>query len=282
MHRDYRRMRKELAAVTASKEAAKAKLERTEKERDSLNQTNSRLLRQAAEKDEMNAKSLSTILHLKQLTDQITKEKENLEQQVKSAQQLSLAARLAANARERVTEEFEKERKALEAKLNFWEQKCEELAKEKEIADGKLSQQKAQMAGLLKDFKKAKDRCDELASESTSHQEEKQKMMEALAIAQREAVEAAQLSERLAQQSGSGGGGLPSRFTAEQLSTQVSVLKQRLVCPVCNHRDKKCILLRCRHMFCRPCVDENIKNRSRKCPACGQRFDTKDVQDVWL
>jgi hypothetical protein len=35
MHRDYRRMCKELAAVTASEEAAKAELERTKKGRDS-------------------------------------------------------------------------------------------------------------------------------------------------------------------------------------------------------------------------------------------------------
>jgi len=280
LHREYRRVRKELAAATASKEAAKAKLERTEKERDSLNQTNSRLLRQAAEKDEMNAKSLSTILHLKQLTEQITKEKENLEQQVKSSQQVALAARLATNARERVTEEFEKERKALEGKVSEWEQKCADLTNEKEMLEGKIAQENAKMAALMTDAEKARSRCEELVSESTKLQEEKQKMMESLAVAQREAAEATTVTERLAKQSG--GGALPSGFTAEQLSTQVSVLKSRLACPVCNHRDKKCILLRCRHMFCKQCVDENIKNRSRKCPACGGRFDTKDVADVWL
>lgn len=280
LHRDYRRVRKDLAAATASKEAAKAKLERTEKERDSLNQTNSRLLMQAAEKDEMNAKSLSTILHLKQLSDQITKEKENLEQQVKSAQQLALAARLAANARVRVAEEFEKERKSMEAKVKEWEKKCEDLTEEKEGIESKLSQQKAKMSGLLKGTDVAKGRCYELVAESTKLQEEKHKMMESLAIAQKDAAEAAQLSNRLSQQSG--GGAIASGFTAEQLSTQVAVLKNRLICPVCNARDKKCILLRCRHMFCKPCVDENLKNRSRKCPACACRFDTKDVADVWL
>jgi E3 ubiquitin-protein ligase BRE1 len=65
LHREYRKVRKELAAVTASKEAAKSKLERIEKERDALVQTSARLLKQSAEKDDMNAKSLSTILHLK-------------------------------------------------------------------------------------------------------------------------------------------------------------------------------------------------------------------------
>jgi E3 ubiquitin-protein ligase BRE1 len=71
-------------------------------------------------------------------------------------------------------------------------------------------------------------------------------------------------------------------YGADVLLTQVNHLKGRLTCPVCNARDKQVILVRCRHMFCRQCVDTSIKNRSRKCPACGQRFDTKDVGDVWL
>jgi E3 ubiquitin-protein ligase BRE1 len=279
IHRDYKRARKELAAATASKEAAKAKLERTEKEKEFLNQMNSRLLKQSAEKDEINAKSLSTILHLKQLTEQISKEKDNLEQQVKSAEQLALAARLASNARERVTEEFEKEKKNLEDQVKDWERKCNDLAQEKALVEGKLSQEKAKMYKLIGDAQKAKERCEELASESTKLQEEKQRVIESLAVAQREVTEAANLSQRLAE---SQGGGMVAGFTAEQLNTQVAVLKNRLACPVCNVRDKKCILLRCRHMFCKQCVDENIKNRSRKCPACGGRFDTKDVADVWL
>jgi E3 ubiquitin-protein ligase BRE1 len=279
IHRDYKRARKELAAATASKEAAKAKLERSEKEKEFLNQMNMRLLKQSAEKDEINAKSLSTILHLKQLTEQISKEKENLEQQVKSAEQLALAARLASNARERVAEEFEKEKKNLECQVKERERKSNDLAQEKALVEGKLSQEKAKMSKLIDDAQKAKERCEELASESTKLQEEKQRVVECLAVAQREVTEATSLSQRLAE---SQGGGMVAGFTAEQLSTQVTVLKNRLACPVCNVRDKKCILLRCRHMFCKQCVDENIKNRSRKCPACGGRFDTKDVADVWL
>jgi len=279
LQRDYKRARKELAATIASKDAAKAKLERTEKEKDFSSQMNARLLKQASEKDEINAKSLSTILHLKQLSEQITKEKENLQQQVKSAGQLALAARLASNARDRVAEEFSNEQKAMKAQFKELEKNCSVLATEKELAEGKLSQEKARMSGLIRGAQKAKKRCEELATQSTKVQEEKRKIIESLAIAQRDASEATSLSQKLAS---SKGGGLVAGFTAEQLSTQVSHLKNRLACPVCNVRDKKCILLRCRHMFCKQCVDENVKNRSRKCPACGGRFDTKDIADVWL
>lgn len=73
-------------------------------------ETNARLLKQSAEKDDMNAKSLSTILHLKNLTEKLNQGKISLEQQLKSAGQLSLAARLAINAKDRVTEEITKEK----------------------------------------------------------------------------------------------------------------------------------------------------------------------------
>ncbi len=74
-------------------------------------ETNARLLKQNMEKDDMNAKSLSTILHLKSLTEQAEKEKEAREQEAKSYEQVSLAARLAENAKERVAEEALKEKK---------------------------------------------------------------------------------------------------------------------------------------------------------------------------
>jgi len=279
LNRDYRRLQKQLTALTESREKAKAKLERAEKERDALQGANSRLLRQAAEKDEMNAKSLSTILHLKQLTDQITKEKENLEQQVKSSQQLALSARLAANARERLSEEVERERQSMEDRIKEWEVKCQALAAEKDQIEVKMTQNRSRMASLLSEVEGAKNRCEELASESTKLQEEKQKMMESLAIAHNDAEEARNQTEQLSRASG---GAIVAGFTAEQLHTQVKHLQSRVMCPVCNARDKKCILLRCRHMFCKNCVDETIKNRSRKCPACGIRFDTKDVGDIWL
>lgn len=279
LHRDYRRLQKQLVALTESRDKAKAKLEKMEKERDALQGGNSRLLRQAAEKDEMNAKSLSTILHLKQLTDQVTKEKENLEQQVKSSQQLALSARLASNARERLSEEIDRERKSMESRVADWEAKFQAVAAEKDQIEVRMTQNRSKMASLLKEVEGAKSRCEELASESTKLQEEKQKLMELLAIAQRDAEEARHQTDQLSKASG---GSIIAGFTAEQLHTQVKHLQSRVNCPVCNARDKKCILLRCRHMFCRNCVDETIKNRSRKCPACGIRFDTKDVGDIWL
>lgn len=72
--------------------------------------TNARLLKQSSDKDDMNAKSLSTILHLKQRNEELEKENDVLKQKVQAAQQLSLAARLASNAKDRVGEEALKEK----------------------------------------------------------------------------------------------------------------------------------------------------------------------------
>ena len=78
---------------------------------------NMRLQQQSVEKDDMNAKSLSTILHLKQLSEQLEQEKEVLEKNLKSAQQLALAARLAAFAKAKVDSETKREKVALEQKI---------------------------------------------------------------------------------------------------------------------------------------------------------------------
>lgn len=228
----------------------------------------------------MNAKSLSTILHLKSVTEKLTQENELFEQQIKSAGQVNLAARLAANAKERVTDEAFSIQRDLEEKIALLERECETVKAEYEIAVGSLEKKKAEMSDLERDAATAKERCDELVAEITKQEADKRKILENLAIAQREAGDAAKAIARLRNKSG--GDGNDSVFTPEQLSTQITVLKSRLACPVCNHRDKSCIVLRCRHMFCKHCMDENIKNRNRKCPSCGQRFDTKDVEDIWL
>jgi E3 ubiquitin-protein ligase BRE1 len=41
-------------------------------------------------------------------------------------------------------------------------------------------------------------------------------------------------------------------------------------------------LCRCFHLFCKECIDENLRNRSRKCPACGEKFGQDDVTPVYF
>ncbi len=45
---------------------------------------------------------------------------------------------------------------------------------------------------------------------------------------------------------------------------------------------KDCVIAKCFHVFCRPCVQRNLDVRSRKCPACGKGFGADDVRDLYL
>lgn len=59
-------------------------------------------------------------------------------------------------------------------------------------------------------------------------------------------------------------------------------LKERLRCPVCSDRMKSTIITKCLHMFCRECIDDNLRARNRKCPACGDRFGENDVKSAYI
>lgn len=284
LQREHRRMRKDIATIIASKEATKAKLERAEKERDSQSETNARLLKQITEKDEVNAKSLSSILHLKSMTEQLSLERDNLEQQAKSASQLALAARLAVNAKEKLSEEIEKEKKDRETKLQNIESQLLATKGLLEKAKAEYAEAIAATATLKADLANAQKRCEELVGDIESKNSELRSLADKARKAELESQDATGKLQKLSEQSG-GDISAPSSssgFTVDQLNTQIAVLKNRLACPVCHYRDKECIIMRCRHMHCKPCVDERVSNRSRKCPTCNIKFSENDVEDIWL
>jgi E3 ubiquitin-protein ligase BRE1 len=292
LHREHRRMRKELSAAVTSKETAKAKLEKIEKERDTLMESNFRLLKQMTEKDEMNAKSLSTILHLKSMTEELQKERDSLEQQAKSASQLALTARLASNAKDRVSEELMKEKEALEMKVEDLESSLAESKRRLDALSLEFAAESGKTSTLHSELSNSLNRCQELVGELEKKSAEIRTLTDTVSKSERETRDlTGKLQKLMKNPSGAGVGGAggvgessstASAFTVDQLNTQISVLKGRLACPVCHYRDKECIIMRCRHMHCKQCVEERISNRSRKCPTCNNKFSDKDVEDVWL
>jgi E3 ubiquitin-protein ligase BRE1 len=276
-----RRMKKELSAATSAKDQAKAKQDRAEKERDVLMKTNSRLLKQSMEKDDMNAKSLSTILHLKQLSEQLELEKEILEKKVKGNQQLALAARLAANAKERVEEEAMREKVAIEEALEKAKIDLKTIEKEKKELENELVIKKISLDKLVSNINVVTERCNHLVQESSKREKERIQLDESLMKAKNEVADHLKRA-KAAENDDKKGDKVDSSVRVEHLNTYVNSLKSRIVCPVCNTRDKQVIIMRCRHMFCRQCIDTNIENRNRKCPGCGQKFSGKDISDIWL
>jgi len=262
-----RSMKKQLSAAMNSKDQAKGKQERAEKERDVLLKTNARLMKQIHEKDDMNAKSLSTILHLKQLSEQLVEQKDILEKKLKGTQQLEIAARLAANAKERVEEEATREMETYQDEVKEVKLTLESSIKEKEEFYRLLTESKAKVVTVTQNLSIIRNRCDELVNSSTINEKERKKLNEALAIAKNEADEATKKAKRVVVDSASPSGRekgskFENNFSNEDLSKLVRVLKDRLMCPFCNTRDKEVILLKCRHMCCSQCVDIKIKNRS--------------------
>jgi len=73
------------------------------------------------------------------------------------------------------------------------------------------------------------------------------------------------------------GGGLGSADAA-LLDMTLGMLR----CSVCRDRFKEVCLTRCFHLFCRECVDEVVRNRSRKCPMCGDKFGDQDCRTVFF
>lgn len=55
-----------------------------------------------------------------------------------------------------------------------------------------------------------------------------------------------------------------------------------LRCSVCKDRFKSATIKKCFHLFCRECIDENIRSRLRKCPACGEKFGQDDVANIYF
>lgn len=276
LQREYRKVRKELTAMTTN--------------HTSMMTANVRLLKQITEKDEMNAKSLSTILHLKSTTEKLIEERDHLEIQMKNASQLALAARLATNAKDRVSEELLKEKNNLDERRIALEEQL--LSTQTELNRISVEWTNASSIIATKDTEllNMKQRCNQLVEENERYRDEIRQLKNAVSQAERDAREKTEkLTEVMAKVSkggdynvGTNGVVSSSSFTVEQLQTQVSVLKNRLACPVCHYRDKECIIIRCRHMHCKQCVDERVSNRSRKCPTCNVKFAENEVETIFL
>ncbi|KAF9173910.1 E3 ubiquitin-protein ligase bre1 [Mortierella sp. AD010] len=65
---------------------------------------------------------------------------------------------------------------------------------------------------------------------------------------------------------------------AKQASRYLKLLK----CPSCDVNFKSHVILRCMHVFCKQCMDNQLEYRQRKCPTCRESFGAKDVKEIYL
>ncbi|KAF9963091.1 E3 ubiquitin-protein ligase bre1 [Mortierella alpina] len=65
---------------------------------------------------------------------------------------------------------------------------------------------------------------------------------------------------------------------AKQAARYLKLLK----CPACDLNFKSHVILRCMHVFCKSCMDNQMEFRQRKCPTCRESFGAKDVKEIYL
>ncbi|KAG0221631.1 E3 ubiquitin-protein ligase bre1 [Mortierella sp. GBA43] len=66
--------------------------------------------------------------------------------------------------------------------------------------------------------------------------------------------------------------------SAKQAARYLKLLK----CTACDLNFKSHVIMRCMHVFCKPCMDSQLEFRQRKCPTCRESFGAKDVKEIYL
>lgn len=115
-------------------------------------------------------------------------------------------------------------------------------------------------------------RCDQLSSQCES--ERKARLEAQRDSAKLKAVK----KEKGASASSSSSSGALNSEDADMLEITLGMLR----CSVCKDRFKSVAITRCFHLFCKECIDENLRNRQRKCPACGEKFGQDDVTNIFF
>lgn len=71
----------------------------------------------------------------------------------------------------------------------------------------------------------------------------------------------------------------PSTSSVEE---ELEIYKKLMKCNSCHLRDKNAVITKCMHVFCKVCLDSRIETRQRKCPNCGETFGQSDVKPIYL
>ncbi|CAI2349661.1 unnamed protein product [Caenorhabditis sp. 36 PRJEB53466] len=88
--------------------------------------------------------------------------------------------------------------------------------------------------------------------------------------------------ERAKRSESTGGGPIGAGGGDQVLEEANRQMKETLTCPSCKTRPKDCIMLKCYHLFCEPCIKTMYDTRQRKCPKCASNFGANDFHRVFI
>eukprot|EP00478_Filoreta_tenera_P000553 GABV01000558.1.p1 GENE.GABV01000558.1~~GABV01000558.1.p1 ORF type:complete len:364 (+),score=176.21 GABV01000558.1:97-1188(+) len=77
-------------------------------------------------------------------------------------------------------------------------------------------------------------------------------------------------------------GGAENESLIRDLRLQVNMLKDKVMCSLCNRNERTHIVAKCFHTFCEQCISERVDSRMRRCPSCNLGFAKSDVHRMYL
>ncbi|KAG0237676.1 E3 ubiquitin-protein ligase bre1 [Actinomortierella wolfii] len=142
------------------------------------------------------------------------------------------------------------------------------------IHKNKLQEFTAQNSAFKEKFTRQEERLAELQTllkERTEHYEHE-------AHARRRLQEEADALKRKVEEYAKQESSAAESEAAKQAARYLKLLK----CPACDVNFKSHVILRCMHVFCKSCMDNQMEYRQRKCPTCRENFGAKDVKEIYL
>ncbi len=248
-------------------------VDQTSQAYDSSNEQNARLLEKVSTAEISYSKLQKEITRLRHQLVLVGQERQTIEMKGMEAEQMHAQSIQYVERASRHVKEVEAALKKKDEQLTLYLKQQHEvnqqLLKARVVAEDAASD----VATLRTLANTLQARCDKLAEEASAAKASAHRAQEEAAAA----VSADEKRRNNKDSRGLSGGG-----EMNQLRDELNGLKQLLRCNVCSTRQKDCIITKCWHAFCRECIDTNLRNRHRKCPACGKSFGVDDVGELWL
>jgi E3 ubiquitin-protein ligase BRE1 len=268
--------KQELANQQEVASALMAEIDDLAKSFDDMQEQNTRLLRQLSDAETLRATHNAERYKHRQECSQLERERDSWKQQVAALKKLSDDVQGAAAEMETKLDAVDQRLIKTQEQLQATEQKAaayEEHARENRALALDYQQQLNQASERFKDITEAMD------AETKHHDQRDRKLRRA---EEKVTTLTRKLARLAASSSSSGSSGASADLDSTGLHDELRLLKQQLKCSVCASRKKNVVITKCFHTFCKECIDENVRTRHRKCPACGIPFDARDVKEVYI
>nr|CCA14180.1 conserved hypothetical protein [Albugo laibachii Nc14] len=267
---DLERLKAELEEVKANEsicreenDALVAEIENITRDLESMRQSRKKLVQQAEDKRTLAKKLQSQLSKEEQAKSHCFEELTAVRLQVSSLTMVHRHQKATISSIKETVDMKEKEIKELKEHIEALESE-----KEAVIADRRKRLHESELASRLRDA--------EISMRDQQLQEQERRACTKCEVFKKKE----QQYLKLQSEHSIDGPNTDSFSELERL--ELKDLQKIVNCSVCQDRRKSVIISKCYHMFCKDCIDSNLKARNRKCPSCKKMFGQDDVKSVWF